>query len=160
MEKHAGRVPKIKGGAPPGKCETSRDDAGGNALQWGLGSACPRQSQRKGFRHFCRWIEDRNGCTQSTQRFLHQLEGRARHVPVCSTSRRTTVKRENEANCFQSEQNSTQTNKDGGQQSWRRVVLQRGAGTALVRRCSGYDDQLASVAPEELRVVAQVTSMS
>ena len=42
------RVPKIKQGVPPGKCETGKDDAGGSALQCGLGSVCSRQSQRKG----------------------------------------------------------------------------------------------------------------
>ena len=44
--------------------------------------------------------EDRNGCMLSLQRFLHQLEGRVRHVPVCSTSRRKSEQWENEANCF------------------------------------------------------------
>ena len=52
-EKHAGRVPTNKGGSLLGKCERSKDDVGGNALQWSLGSACSSQSQRKGYQHFC-----------------------------------------------------------------------------------------------------------
>ena len=48
-------------------------------------------------------VQDQNGCTQSRQRFLHQLGGCCRHVPECSTSRRKSERRRNEANCFESE---------------------------------------------------------
>ena len=50
-------------------------------------------------------VHDWNGCMQSRQRFLHQLaDGCARHVPECSTSRRKSERRRNEANCLKFEQ--------------------------------------------------------
>ena len=102
-------------------------------------------------------VQDRNGCTQSWQRFL--ARGHSRHVPQYSTARRKSGRRRNEANCFESEQ-TAHTYKQG----WEAAEL---APRVAVRRCLQHRAgvEVLDVRPptgvagrEELQAMAQVTT--